>query len=310
MTTLSDVNTTDIVDAIRLGCRAMCQVLNADDNGVPFFDVVARPNPKMSFCPYSSEAHVPGRFLNALLTAEDILGINLDKEAEDKITRAAFLAYEGTLPLPLNRNEIGGRPVNFMPHNIREGFHALYALVRYRDSQQARELAESGIDAIFKYWQASSGWDYQRLESDHQIVVQKPHNFLNGPGRSIGSLVKYYQATEYGPALDLAIALKDKAVTEYFSQDGSYEDAHGVHCHSTTSVLSSLAQLGDLTGDLTLRDRVKAFYDNSLWEIRDAFGWSIESRRPSEKYGRGEANNSADILETGELRIPWLLPRR
>ena len=298
MTTLSDVNTTGIVDAVRLGCRAMCQVLNADDNGVPFFDVVARPNPKMSFCPYTSEAHVPGRFLNALLTAEDLLGINLDEEAEEKITRAAFLAYEGTLPLPLNRNKIGGRPVNFLPHNIREGFHALYALVRYRDSQQARELAESGIDAIFKYWQASSGWDYPRLESDHQIVVQKPRNFLNGLGRSIGSLVKYYQATEYGPALDLAIALKDKAVAEYFSQDGSYEDAHGVHCHSTTSVLSSLAQLGDLTGDLTLRDLVKAFYDNGLWEIRDAFGWSIESLQPSEKYGRGEANNSADILET------------
>tara|TARA_B100000809_G_scaffold82502_1_gene80804 strand:+ start:2449 stop:2622 length:174 start_codon:yes stop_codon:yes gene_type:complete len=31
MTKLNDLNTTDIVDAIRLGCRAMSSVLNADD---------------------------------------------------------------------------------------------------------------------------------------------------------------------------------------------------------------------------------------------------------------------------------------
>ncbi|MCH2131077.1 MAG: hypothetical protein MK179_18195 [Pirellulaceae bacterium] len=305
MTKLSDVNTTDIIDAVRLGCGAMCRVLNADDHGVPFFDVVARPDPKMSFCPYTSEAHVPGRFLNALLTAEHVLGIDLDEEAVEKITRAAFLAYEGTLPLPLNRNKIGGRPINFLPHHIREGFHALYALVRYRNSQQARELAESSIDTIFQYWQATSGWDYQRLESDHQIVIEKPQNFLNGLGRSIGSLVKYYQATDYGPALDLAIALKDKAIAEYFTEDGAYQEAHGAHCHSTTSVISSLAQLADLTDDVTLRQRVKAFYDNGLWEIRDALGWSIESLHPGENFGRGEANNSADILETALILGSW-----
>ena len=40
MTHLADVNTTDIIDAVRLGCRAMVGVLNADDDGVPFFDAV------------------------------------------------------------------------------------------------------------------------------------------------------------------------------------------------------------------------------------------------------------------------------
>ena len=305
MTKLSDVNTTDIVDAVRLGCRAMSRVLNADDNGVPFFDVVARPEPKMSFCPHTSEAHVPGRFLNAMLTAEDVLGIDPDEEAVEKITRAAFLAYQGTLPLPLNRSEIGGRPVNFLPHHIREGFHALYALAAYRDSRRAREFAEAGIDTIFKYWDASSGWDYQRLESDHAIVIEKSQNFLNGLGRSIGPLVKYYRATGYGPALDLAIALKDKAVAEYFMEDGAYQDAHGVHCHSTTCVTSSLAQLADLTGDANLLNRVKAFYDNGLWQIRDALGWSIESMQPGENYGRGEVNNSADILETALILGSW-----
>ena len=305
MTKLNDVNTSDIVDAIRLGCRAMSSVLNADDDDIPYFDVVARPEPKMSFSPFSSEAHVPGRFLNAMLTAEDALGIVLDEEAVEKITRAAFLAYEGTLPLPVNRNQIGGPPVNFLPHNIREGFHALYALVKYRESSRARELAELGIATILKYWDASNGWDYQRLESEHEIVIHKSSTFLNDLGRSIGPLVKYYQATSYGPALELAVALKEKTIDEYFSESGAYQDAHGVHCHSTTSVMSSLAQLADLTNDSNLLNRVKAFYDNGLWEVRDALGWSIESKQKGENYGRGEVNSTGDILETALILGRW-----
>ena len=298
MTKLNDVNTTNIVDAIRLGCRAMSTMLNADDNGVPFFDVVARPDPKMSFCSVCSEAHVPGRFLNALLTAEEVLGIDLDEEAIAKITRAAFLAYGTALPLPLNRNEIGGRPVNFLPHNLREGFHALYALAKYRDSQRARDLAEASIDSIFKYWNATSGWDYQRLETDHEVVIHKATGLLNDLSRSIGPLVKYYRATSYGPALELAIAISEQPVAEFFPEDGAYLDAHGDHCHSTTCVMSSLAQLAELTSDSNLLNRVKAFYDNGLGEIRDALGWSIETVHQGENHGRGEANNTADILET------------
>ena len=298
MSQLHDVNTTNIIDAVRLGCRAMSHLLNADDNGVPFFDVVARPDAKMSFCPHTSEAHVPGRFLNALLTAESIVGVDLAAQAVDKITQAAFLAYESTLPLPVNRNEIGGPPVNFAPHNVREGFHALYALVKYRDSQRARQLAEAGIDAIFKYWDAADGWDVESLQSDHEVVMETASTFLNDLGRSIGPLVKYYRATGYGPALDLAALLKEKAVDEFFPSDGDYQDAHGVHCHSTTSVMSSLAQLADLTDDSGLLERVKAFYDNGLWEIRDELGWVIETMLPGENFGRGEVNSTGDILET------------
>ena len=35
MARMKDVNTTDIADAVRLGCRTMQNVFNADDNGVP-----------------------------------------------------------------------------------------------------------------------------------------------------------------------------------------------------------------------------------------------------------------------------------
>ena len=44
--------------------------------------------------------------------------------------------------------------------------------------------------------------------------------------------------------------------------------------------------------------RVKSFYDNGLWQMRDQIGWSIEDTRNEDNCGRGEANNTGDIVET------------
>ena len=305
MAKLKDVNTTDIAGAIRLGCRTMCRLFNADDDDIPFFDILALPEARMTFSCHHSEAQVPGRFLNALLNAEDALGIRIDERAVDTITRAAFFAYQGAVPLPLNRQRIGGPLVNFLPTQIREGFHALYALARFRDSARARELAEASIDTIFRTWDPSDGWDHARLQDAHGLSIVTPSSFLNGLGRTIGPLVKYFRATGYGPALDLAIVLKDKAVAGFFPENGEYQAAHGLHGHSTTCTMSSLAQLADLTGDAPLLARVKAFYDNGLRHIRDQVGWSIETTNPGRNYGRGEANNTGDIVETALILGRW-----
>jgi hypothetical protein len=62
--------------------------------------------------------------------------------------------------------------------------------------------------------------------------------------------------------------------------------------------MSSLAQLADTTSDLSLLKRVKTFYDNGLWEIRDEIGWVIESSNDNSPPDRGECNNTGDIVET------------
>jgi hypothetical protein len=95
LTKLRDVNTTDISDAIRLGCRCMCNCFNADDDDIPYFGADVRPEARLRS---SSEAHTPGRHLNALLNAEDALGIEIDEEAVDKHAKAAFFSYS-QLPL-------------------------------------------------------------------------------------------------------------------------------------------------------------------------------------------------------------------
>ena len=302
---LRDVNTTDIGSAIRAGCRTMASVFNADDNDIPFFGSQVWPDPHLAFSSVHSESHVPGRHLNALLTAES-LGFPIDEEAVEKHARAAFFSYGGALPLPLNRERIDGPLENFRPHNVREGFHALYALARYRDSQRAREVAEASIDSINRLWDPDRGWAEKQIGATHHVNFHHQGTFITGLGRAIGPLVKYYRATGYGPALELSIVLKEKAVEEYFLADGSYDtDRFGDHTHSTTCVMSSLAQLADLLCDGPLMERVRAFYSRGLWEIRDELGWVIESSAPDAPPDRGEANNTGDILETALILGRW-----
>jgi len=304
MTQLSDVNTTDIVDAIRLGCRAMTRMFNADDADIPYFRVIVRPD---AFLDMSLEDHVPGRHLNALLNAEAAASVDIDEDAVDKHARAAFFSFSGALPLCLGRKDYQGEPMKFSGHNIREGFHALYPLVLYRQSDEARKIAEACIATIFEYFDPDIGCDLDRLESEFSIESNREGTFVNRVGRAIGPLVKYYRATGHGPALDLAITLKEIAIADFYGADGTYDaESFGTHAHSVTCTLSSLAQLADLTRDSVLMDHVKTFFDNGLWQMRDQTGWSVENTRPpAERSDEGEMNNTGDILETALILGRW-----
>ena len=296
---LSAVNSSDILDAIRLGCQAMSNVFNADDNNIPFMGVEVLPRARMYFSSHHSEAHVPGRHLNALLNARATAGISVDELTIENHANAAFYSYNGPLPVPLNRNTIDGPLLNFVPHNLREGFHALYALAYFRNDERALNFAEESINAICKLWNPDKGWDFDYLEGKLGLNVMKDGTFITGLARSIGPLVKLYHTLGMGSAMNLAITLKEKAVNNFFKEEGTYDNQlFGTHTHSTTCVMSSLAQLADLTSDAQLMERVRAFYDHGLWSMRDALGWVIEVSNDEVNPDKGEINNTGDIVET------------
>lgn len=303
---LKDVNTTDIAGAIILGCGTMSHIFNADDNYIPFFGSTVGDQSDFWFNDAHSEAHIPGRHLNALLNAEQTLGLKIAPGVIEKHTAAAFYSYSGKMPMPLNRKTLSGQPLNFLPHNIREGFHALYALVKYRNSKKARQLAEQSIEFIFNNWSASNGWNRKYIEDLGLTLIEWQGPFITGVARAIGPLVKYYNATGHGRALELALLLKEKAVGEFFLPNGNFDsNKFGAHTHSTTCVMSSLAQLADATSDIHLLERVKVFFDNGLKEISNDIGWSVENCGTGSDPDRGEVNNTGDILETALILAKW-----
>lgn len=297
---LRNVNATDIRDAIRLGCNTMQSIFNADDDNLPFMLAQVRPDASLAFSAGHSDAHLPGRHLNALLNAESATGIPLNEEAIERHRRAAFLSFSGPVALPLNRTSIGGPRINFAAHNLREGLHALYALVKYRQDAKARRTAEACIAAVFDLWNPTLGWDHAQLRQYGIIHMDRSENFVRTLPRILGPLVKYYRATGYGPALELAVILKDKLLAEHFAEDGAYSiTVQGTHGHSIACVLSSLAQMAELTEDVVLLNRVKKFFDNGMWKLRDPVGWVVEKTGDSavQRPDVGEGNSSGDLVE-------------
>ena len=281
----------------------MSRVFNSDDDNIPYFGSEVLPNPKLFFSDRHSESHIPGRHLNALLTASNIFGVDIDESVIDNHQKAAFYSFSGSLPFPLNRDRIDGELVNFNEHNFREGFHALYALIRYRNSSKAMEILEDCIEKIFELWDSENGWDYENIQKKfHLNIYPADHTFIEGLGRSIGPLVKIYDHTKFEPAIKLARILVDKSINEFFNENGTYDiKIFGTHTHSTTCVMSGIAQYADLLQDHSLFNRVKKFYDNGLWEIRDYIGWVIENSGEDSEPDRGECNNTGDIIETALL---------
>ena len=297
---LKDVNTTDIVDAIRLGCNTMQRLFNGDDNNMPFMVGRARPQPAL-YMSAGYDGHLPGRHLNALLNAESAVGVALDESAIEKHKRAVFFSYSGPLALPLGRRRVGEPLSCVAGHNLREGFHALYALAAFRDDEQACIMAERSIELILDLLIINDSWDVDRLESMGLVVEDRQENFTRTLPRAIGSLVKYYRVTGHGPALELAILFKEKLLSDHFFEDGLYSvERLGTHGHSIACDLSSLAQLADLTNDLFLLERVKIFYDNGMWDLRDQIGWVIEKTGESaiDRPDVGEGNSTGDLVET------------
>lgn len=305
---LKDVNTTNMTDAIRLGCLTMQRVFNRDDNDSIFMASRARPDPEL-YMSAIYDGHLPGRHLNALLNAEAATGVSLDEEAIQKHRRAAFYSYSGPVRLPMGRPRVGGDLVNLAGHDLREGFHALYALVKYRNDDEARRIAEESIAAVFELWNPDDGWNLQRLEGGLGInIMDKSENLTRTLPRAIGSLVKYYQATGYDPALELANVFKDKLLADHYLPDGAYSiERLGTHGHSIACDLSSLAQLADLTNDKALMDRVRAFYDKGMWDLRDEIGWVVEKTGQSriDRPDYGEGNSTGDLVETALILGRW-----
>ena len=295
---VSNVNTTSIPAAVELACRAMGQVFNPADNGYSYMYTRIWPDGWLGFSPYHGAVQMSGRHLDALLAAEDALGVDLDEGVLAQHTAATFFSL-GAGPLPCNHNEPGGALTSVDEHSIREAVHGLHALARYRASDRAVEAAEALIAEIRRFWRAESDWDQNAVQAAYGLPMTARPTFVEGVARSIGPLVKYYGATGSNAALELAQDLAAHATARFYLANGSYDaERLGAHTHSTTCTLSGLALLGSVTDDRELLTRVRAFYDNGLRVIRDAVGWVRERHHPSFHPEQGEMNSVGDVIET------------
>ncbi len=295
-----EVNTNDLELAIREGCNPMQQMIDPNHDNLPYFsNCMSGPDPRNDHHASYSMAHVPGRWLNALLSAESVLDLKLNERVVDDLARWTHTAFSHEMGLPqgLNLKNFKTTPVTDL-HNLRETTHALYALASYRDDKEALKIVKRQIETVNRFYDFETGvWNEKAFNQEFDSRTNAGAPFPRHFGRYIGPLVKLYAACGIEEALVQAIRLKDLAFRNILNEKGDYDvKVLGPHTHSITSMISSLAQLAEVLGDNTIFELIIAFMENGLRQIALEFGWCIENYNHADHIG--EINNTGDILET------------
>lgn len=111
------------------------------------------------------------------------------------------------------------------------------------------------------------------------------------------ALTHLFRLTGDQRALELADRFVRLARTTSFTEDGRLTAQAGTHTHSITGTVHGLADYGLLIGDLDTVEHARRIFDVGLAPTRSSFGWSIESLGNERVPGRGEINNTGDMIQ-------------
>lgn len=307
-TRLRDVNTTNIVDAVTLGCATMSRLFDRDHDNRPYGVILLRPLARLDHDNFS-DGHIPGRHLGALLLAEKNMHVALDESAIEKHARTAFGSFSGPIPLPLNRVGADGPMDLFRSEDMGPAIDGLYSLVAFRDSRRAHQIAEACIATCLDLWDPEKGWRRDLIESRGiRYIDPFPESpFIAGMAMALGPLSRYGRLTKSPNAARLVGRLRDRLLDGFFVASGEYDGTRlGSHVHNIVYSLASLAQYATLAADGMAKERVRNFYDIGLKQMSNEIGWSMEFAGPpspgffpqSMFPDKGELGNTAKILET------------
>ena len=80
-----------------------------------------------------------------------------------------------------------------------------------------------------------------------------------------------------------------------FDDAGRCLEAAGTHMHSICGTCSGIVDLGRLEHDYSYVEAARRVFDVGVAPYRTSCGWVKETR--SGQHGRGEPNNTADLVE-------------
>ena len=289
----------DLRSYMRLGVQHIYQsAINRSRGCLPYVRFNLTEEPTWARHEYWGSPHMVGRFLDALAVCSRILDLPEDQEAVDglqqllheSINNPSGLAFD-TLPGPDGKRTAA-------LHHSREVLLGLLGLKTWRGSESSIQLARCFVRTLEGVTRETGSFPSDKFSENGW--VKSPSRKLNQTsGRLIGALVKYFRATEDSLAIDLATRFAEVNIKACFTSDGELTPQAGEHLHSTEGTMTSLIDLGLLTGDERYLEIGRRLYDVGLRRWRTSWGWAKESR--NHEPGRGEANNTGDFVEAALL---------
>ena len=289
----------DLRSYMLLGVRHIYRsAINRSRGCLPYVRFNLTEEPTWARHEYWGSPHMVGRFLDALAVCSPILDLPADREAveglqrllHESIANPSGLAFD-TLPGPDGKRTAA-------LHHSREVLLGLLGLRTWQGSEPSIRLARRFVRRLEEVTRATGSFPSDKYSEEGWIP--SPTRKLNQTsGRLIGALVKYFRATRDSLAVDLAVRFAEANIEACFTSKGELTPAAGEHLHSSEGTMTSLIDLGLLTGEQRYLKMGRLLYDVGLRRWRTSWGWAKESR--NEQPGRGEANNTGDFVEAALL---------
>ncbi len=290
----------------------------------PFKDVdpVEAVQKGMADRPWYDLTHNVGRAIDGLLKGESATG----KRPPEKVIAQLRSLLFATLD-----NEAGfsgaydrdTKKLRVMSHDLREAAQALLELGIRRQDQEALDRLGKLMETLLDITDGEGAYRPDAVHAKSMLRPEKPlgtwsaftdeGDLINTPpnggfyhpqattvdrGRLIMALTQVYQHTGDTRALELARRFVRRVRTHSFAEDGQLLQDAGSHTHSITGTVHGLAHYGSLTRDLDTSEHARRIFDKGLAPTRSSFGWSVENAWRESLVGRGEINNTGDMIQT------------
>lgn len=267
--------------------------------------------------------HNVGRAIDGLLKAESVTGKRTPPETLNTLRGVLFATVDNEAGFPAAYDP-KLKKTTCSAHNIREAVQALLELAIHRDDQQATERLKKLLNTLLEITDEDGAYRPQVIA---QIPLLAANSQSDGPaaftdqgdlrydpveengfeypqattvdrGRLIMALAQVYRHTHDERALELARRFVYRVRSQCFSDDGRLLQDSGSHTHSITGTVHGLAAFAVLTGEPEPLEHARKIFDVGLAASRSSFGWSNENVWRAQIVGRGEINNTGDMIQT------------
>ena len=276
----------DLRSYMLLGVRHIYRsAINRSRGCLPYVRFNLTEEPTWARHEYWGSPHMVGRFLDALAVCSPILDLPADREAveglqrllHESIANPSGLAFD-TLPGPDGKRTAA-------LHHSREVLLGLLGLRNWQGSESSIQLARRFVRTLEGVTRSTGAFPSDKYSEEGWIP--SPTRKLNQTsGRLIGALVKYFRATDDSLAVELATRFAEANIQACFTSEGELTPVAGEHLHSSEGTMTSLIDLGLLTGEQRYLKMGRLLYDVGLRRWRTSWGWAKESRTDSRDAGR------------------------
>lgn len=245
------------------------------------------------------DSHNYGRAVDALLKGEVATG-NAASESTIRDLRDVLMEdTDNPIGFPRTLGQTN-------PHDLREVLQAFTELGAVRDDKAVRARLSTLLDSWIHFTNPDGTWRADLIATEPSLKhpgFTDYHDGTESPpprsrARSIMALTYLFRVNRDHRALELAQRFVRLARTESFTNDGRLTLEAGNHTHSITGAVHGIADYGLLVGDLDAIEHARRIFDVGLFPTRSSFGWSIETLTDERVPGRGEINNTGDMIQT------------